>query len=133
VLVGLYNKYGRVFTDIRRIIFRLTGDRLLFLDPRLNVPRIGNTKKDTWHADQYQNPHESKHTMGELLQWFDKTGFEFTYGVPSPKAFDSFRSDDSIFTPRPSGARIDHALVQLHFLLRGSREGGLFIMIGRKH
>src|SRR5690606_13521757 len=35
ILIGLYNKIGRLTTDARRLIFRLSGDRFTFLDSRL--------------------------------------------------------------------------------------------------
>ena len=37
ILVGLYHRYGRLITDFRRLVFRLFGDRLTFLDPNRNV------------------------------------------------------------------------------------------------
>ena len=33
ILVGLYHQYGRLTTDLRRLIFNLSKDRLTFLDP----------------------------------------------------------------------------------------------------
>jgi SAM-dependent methyltransferase len=35
ILIGLYNKYGRIITDMRRFIFKISGDRLKYLDPRI--------------------------------------------------------------------------------------------------
>jgi ubiquinone/menaquinone biosynthesis C-methylase UbiE len=130
ILVGLYNKYGRLITDLRRIIFKITGDRFKFLDPRLR-DRI-DKRKESWFLDQYKNPHESKHTIGEVLEWFDKTGFDFIYGIPNPKAFEGFDLDDNIFKPHPKGNRFDHFITQLQLFFNGSKEGGFFIMIGRK-
>ncbi len=34
VLVGLYHRYGRLATDVRRRIFDMTGDRMRWLDRR---------------------------------------------------------------------------------------------------
>lgn len=132
ILIGLYHKYGRFITDIRRIIFNISGDHFKFLDPRLRAQDIGETRKLTWFADQYKNPHESKHTIGEVLNWFDETGFDFVYGIPNPKAFEGFKLHDSLFKPYPRGNRLDHFIVQSHMLFTGSKEGGFFIMIGRK-
>lgn len=132
ILIGLYHKYGRFITDIRRIIFNISGDHFKFLDPRLIAQDIGETRKLTWFADQYKNPHESKHTIGQVLNWFDETGFDFVYGIPNPKAFKGFKLHDSIFKPHSRGNRLDHFIVQSHMLFTGSKEGGFFIMIGRK-
>ena len=84
ILIGLYNKYGRIITDINRVIFNISGDRFKFLDPRLREQEVREVRKFTWFADQYKNPHESKHTIGEILKWFKKTGFDFVYGIPNP-------------------------------------------------
>src|SRR5437879_5082758 len=35
ILIGLYNKYSRLATDFRRWMFRVSGDRMQFLDPQL--------------------------------------------------------------------------------------------------
>lgn len=132
ILIGLYNKYGRLITDFRRFIFNATGNRFKFLDPRLRGLDRGETKKAAWFTDQYKHPHESKHTVGEVLEWFDKNGFDFVYGIPNPKAFNSFTLKDSIFKVHSSGNRLDHFITQLGLFLKGSKEGGFFIMIGKR-
>jgi SAM-dependent methyltransferase len=35
IVIGLYNKYGRLTTDFRRFIFKIFPNRFQFLDPRL--------------------------------------------------------------------------------------------------
>lgn len=132
ILIGLYNKYGRLITDIRRNIFKITGGRLKYLDPRLRGQDRGETKKVAWFMDQYKHPHELKHTIGEVLEWFDEMGFDFVYGVPNPKAFKTFKLDNSIFKKHPRGNWFDHFITQFHLIFTGYREGGLFIMIGKK-
>lgn len=132
ILIGLYNRYGRIITDMRRFIFKISGDRFKYLDPRLRGLDRGKAKKDSWFKDQYKNPHESKHTIGEVLNWFDKTGFSFVYGIPNPKAFECFQMKDSIFKTHSKGNWFDHFITQFHLLLTGSKEGGFFIMIGKK-
>lgn len=131
VLIGLYNRYGRLPTDARRAMFRFSGRRFAALDPQLRS--CASSKKwEAWFRDQYENPHESKHTIGEVLQWFDREGFDFVYGVPNPKAFHGFASSDRMFVPHPKGTIFDHAMVQLASVIQGWREGGLFIMIGQR-
>jgi 2-polyprenyl-3-methyl-5-hydroxy-6-metoxy-1,4-benzoquinol methylase/uncharacterized protein YbaR (Trm112 family) len=132
VIIGLYNRFGRLSTDLRRKIFRLTRGHLLGLDPRLRRENIGLVRKRTWFKDQYQNPHESKHTIGEVLGWFREAGVEFLTSLPHAVAFDPFTADEQLFEKRPAGTRLDHALVQLRILWTGGREGGFFTMIGRR-
>ena len=132
VVIGLYNRFGRIVTDIRRHLFKFTGDRFVSLDPRLRKDGLSDTRKQTWFLDQYRNPHESKHTMGEVLKWFDKCELEFISAIPKPVAFEPFSRDEKLFEKQNAGTRIDRFIVQLALLFSGGREGGFFTMIGRK-
>lgn len=132
IIIGLYNIFGRVGTDVRRFIFRMFGERLSFLDPHLRKNVMDKTKKRVWFMDQYKNPHESKHSIGEALRWFKDAGFAFTYGIPKPKPGSPVLPEDHLFNPQDEGSALDHFLVQAGFLLAGSKEGGLFIVIGKK-
>ena len=131
IIVGLYNKYGRIVTDIRRMIFKIFGNRFQFLDTRLRE-NINDVRKQAWFEDQYKNPHESKHTIGEVLKWFDQTGFDFCNGIPKPKAFSVFSENEKLFKPASRGDWFDHFLVQASLICAGEREGGFFLMIGRR-
>jgi SAM-dependent methyltransferase len=132
IIIGLYNTWGRLTTDLRRLVFRLTGDRLKSLDPRLRKAGIGDVRKMTWFKDQYKNPHESKHSIGEVQKWFRKTGFEFVNAIPHAVAFDDFSAGEKLFEPRPAGSRADHFMVQMGLLAKGGPEGGFFTLIGKK-
>lgn len=132
IIVGLYNKYGRITTDIRRIIFNISGNRFKFLDSRLRNKDIGKLKRLTWFKDQYKNPHESKHTFGEVLSWFDKTGFDFVNSIPKLKALSFFTEKERLFKVNPRGNWFDHFIVQTGLAFTGSKEGGFFVMIGKR-
>jgi SAM-dependent methyltransferase/uncharacterized protein YbaR (Trm112 family) len=132
LLIGTYNTYGRLITDFRRGVIRLLGQRFVFLDPHLRNEKLGKRKKEAWLADQYFHPHESKQSFGEVLAWFDKHGFDFVYGIPSPKAFVPFSEDDAMFEPHAAGNWLDHLIVQTELMAKGSYEGGFFVMIGKR-
>jgi SAM-dependent methyltransferase len=132
IVIGLYNSWGRLTTDFRRWVFRATGDRFLFLDPRMRVRHLNDLRKRTWLMDQYKHPHESKHTIDEVLAWFDRAGVEFLNAIPKATAGSSFSETETLFEPHPRGTALDHRLVELGMLLSGGPEGGFFIMIGRK-
>lgn len=51
ILVGLYNKYGRITTNIRRIIFKIFKDNFKSLDPHLRRKEIDEIRKLTWFKD----------------------------------------------------------------------------------
>jgi len=132
IIIGLYNKYGRFVTDIRRFIFNISNDYFQFLDQRLRRRNINEIRKLTWFLDQYKNPHESKHTIGEVLKWFDQTGFEFINSIPKPRIFMELSENEKLFKPNPSSNLLDRFFVQLKLLFTGSKEGGIFLMIGKK-
>jgi SAM-dependent methyltransferase len=132
IVVGLYNRFGRLSTDLRRWIFNLTGDRLTGLDPYLRRADVGARKKRAWFADQYKNPHESKHTMGEVLKWFEAAGLEYVNGIPKPSLLESFSENERLFEPHRRGGAVDRFVAQAAMLLSGGKEGGFFVVIGRK-
>lgn len=132
LLLGLYNKYGRLITDFRRLMIRAFGDRMTVLDPHLRNKQLSDAKWKAWYRDQYLHPNEVKHTIGDVLEWFDEEGFEFMYGIPNPKAFQRYNESDRLFEPHARGNALDHALVQTELAFRGSYEGGFFTMIGRR-
>jgi hypothetical protein len=132
VIIGLYNKYGRLMMDLRRSIFRLTGGRGKWLDAYLRSRKMSAEKRRAWFSDQYRHPHESKHTIGEVLGWFDRCGLDFVRGVPSVTTACSGLARGNLFEPTERGTAVDHFLVQTREIVTGSREGGFFIMIGRK-
>lgn len=132
IIVGLYHKYGRIWTDIRRFIFKLTGGRFLVLDPRLLDKRISKVKRHTWFMDQYKNPHESKHTIGEVIQWFKATGFKFVRSIPKSVLGSLFTGDEKLFVPERPGNAFERFLVELLMIFTNTKEGGFFIVIGKK-
>ena len=132
IIIGLYNTWGRIPTDIRRVIFKLSGNYFKFLDPRLRSESLDDIRKHKWFIDQYNNPHESKHTFGEVLNWFDWSGIEFITSIPKSKPFVPFSPNEKLFEVNDKGTRSDHLMIQMGMLLSGGKEGGFFTMIGRK-
>jgi carbamoyltransferase len=131
IVIGLYNRYGRLMTDARRLLFRATGGAGKWIDPYLRSTPMSEGKRKAWFADQYQHPHESKHTIGEVLRWFDEEGIEFVRGVPSVTGEEA-DGRTKLFTQTARGTPWSHFLVQARQIVGGSREGGFFIMIGRR-
>jgi SAM-dependent methyltransferase len=132
IVVGLYNTYGRLMTDCRRSIFRMTRGAARWIDPYLRSAPMSERKSDAWFADQYLHPHESKHTIDEVLGWFARTGIEFVRGVPATGAGEGDGADATLFEAADPGSKWDHFRVQMGQIVEGNREGGFFIMIGRR-
>ena len=132
ILVGLYHKYGRLATDLRRLIFNASGDRYKFLDRHAVDQRLSPAKRLAWFMDQYKNPHESKHTVGEVLGWLQRAGLEFVHSLPKTTAFSRIGPGERLFEPDRIGSPLERLLVNLKMVVTGHREGGFFIVIARK-
>jgi len=132
IVIGLYNRYGRIWTDLRRTLFKLSGNRFRSLDPYLSDPQVDDHKKRIWFADQYCHPHESKHSVDEVFGWFDQAGFEFMNAIPKPTPFGQMALFEPLFEPHPGGSATEHLLSELKLALTGGAEGGFFVMIGRR-
>ena len=77
VLIGLYNKIGRIRTLIRKYLYKLFGITMLkFLDPTLKNLKTDDEEQKSWIRDQYLHPIESLHTIDEVLVWFKKNNIK---------------------------------------------------------
>lgn len=131
ILIGLYNTYARLPTLWRRRAFERFGSSLYLLDPRLTSARLNQARWQAWFRDQYRHPHETRHSIDEVLGWFDEAGIDFLSSVPAADG-SPFTSTTRLFEPHSRGTVTLRAATQLQMLLTGGRDGGLFVMIGRK-
>ena len=83
ILIGLYNWLGRLPTLWRRRLIEVFGDRMAKLDSRLRRGELNAERSAAWFRDQYMNPHESRHSMDEVLRWFERNQIEFISSIPS--------------------------------------------------
>ena len=56
----------------------------------------------------------------------------FLKSVPKTTLFDPFLPDEKLLEPGGRGSGLERFIAQMGLLLRGGREGGFFIMIGKK-
>ena len=131
ILVGLYNWLGRLPTLWRRRLIEVFGDRMAPLDRRLRGERLNTGRWAAWFRDQYRHPHESKHSMDEVLGWFERNGVEYLSSIPSIGDVE-FDENEPIFASHSPGTRLDRLSTEIEMLLSGGTDGGLYIMIGRK-
>jgi SAM-dependent methyltransferase len=130
IIVGLYNWLGRLPTLWRRWLIETCGQFAGFLDHRLRDQRE-TLRREAWFRDQYRHPHETKHSVDEVLTWFDDTGFDFASCVPT-LGDTEFTDELRLFEPHSPGRYLDRLSTELEMLLTGGADGGLYIMIGRK-
>ncbi len=132
IIIGLYHKYGRVFTNFRQFIIKHLGDRFNFLDKRSIDKNLSSRKKYAWFNDQFKNPKESSHTYNEILNWFNKSGIEFISSIPF--SYDNDLIEKNLFTKNKI---IDKPKIFFREIIQcispqQIKEGGFFIMIGKK-
>ena len=93
-------------------------------------------KKDSdeqiaWIRDQYQHPVESMHTLDEVINWFNKNNLEFVSSIPSSNYYNE--DYDNLFKKTSEGNFFSRIFNQIIMIFNNlGRDGGLFIVIGRK-
>ena len=128
VVVGLYNSYARVMTRIRSKLISTFGPKIDYvIRNRIHDER----KAQIWIEDQYFNPHETWHSIGEVQKWFVENGVEYLNCTPPILGTDG-ETASSLFEPTESGTGYKRAITQLGWIATIAREGALFDVIGRK-
>jgi 2-polyprenyl-3-methyl-5-hydroxy-6-metoxy-1,4-benzoquinol methylase len=118
ITVGLYNKYGRLAHRVTRMWIGLRAGsdidkRLEYVEKSIYRRKMRSVHETAYVADKYVNPHESYHSVGEVLGWFEKNGITYIGAHPhvGDGGFSAF-------------------LTQLRWMVKGS---GFFIVSGRKN
>ena len=93
---------------------------------------LGEQKRRIWFLDQYRNPHETTFTVGEVLKWFEQNNIDYINSIPKISLGERFNANDGLFEPHDRGSPLHHLLCQLGWIFTEGKEGGFFIMIGRK-
>jgi SAM-dependent methyltransferase len=131
VVVGLYNTYSRSLHYARRALVRRIGRTGRWLDPHFG--RVGGAgKSEAWFEDQYHHPHETCHTLDEVLGWIHESGLDFVNSIPKSVPGPVLSEGEQLFAPHDHGSALSRVVSQLAFLGNGYREGGFFIVIGRR-
>jgi len=134
ILVGLYNRFGRLRTLFRRFLYKIFGKFIvMLLDPTLRKIKKGNDNQiKSWIRDQYEHPVESLHTLDEVLNWFENNNIEYINSIPNCNLREI--ESTSLFEKSSKGTFLSRFFSQLSMLFNelGS-DGGLFIVIGKKN
>ena len=79
VVVGLYNRFARLPTLIRSKLIGLVGPEIDYVVRN----RIRDRRKaEIWIKDQYYNPHETWHSIDEVLGWFEENRIFYLNSFP---------------------------------------------------
>lgn len=134
ILVGLYNKIGRIRTIFRKYLSKIFGLKLLeIFDPTLKKLKLSQSEKKAWINDQYFHPIESLHTLDEVLLWFKDNNIEYINSIPSCD-FEYIKDYNNLFKKTPEGDLYSRLFNQFNMIFNklGS-DGGLFVVIGKKN
>lgn len=128
VMVGLYNRYARVLTWLRSKVIGLTGSNIDYVVRT----RIQDSRKaDIWIKDQYYNPHETWHSIDEVLTWFEENDVEYLNCSPAIMGTDGEEAQ-SLFQRTSPGTAYQRLVTQISWVGTIAHEGALFDVIGRK-
>lgn len=129
VVVGLYNSYARVPTWVRSKLIGLLGPNIDYVVRQ----RIRDARKaEIWIKDQYFNPHETWHSIDEVLDWFDENGIEYLNCYPSIFGTHNNGQQNGILDASSPGSMAARVATQLSWLGSISSEGALFVMTGQR-
>jgi 2-polyprenyl-3-methyl-5-hydroxy-6-metoxy-1,4-benzoquinol methylase len=128
VIVGLYNSYARIPTWLRSKVVGWLGPRIDYVVRN----RIHDARKaEIWIKDQYHNPHETWHSVDEVLKWFDENQIDYLNCSPAILGT-SGEDEKNLFAKTDPGTAYQRVVTQLAWLGTIAREGALFEMIGRR-
>lgn len=128
VMVGLYNSYARIPTWLRSKVIGVFGANIDFVVRN----RIHDARKaDIWVKDQYYNPHETWHSIDEVMEWFEENDIEYLNCSPSILG-SSGEMAPGLFDETDPGSAYQRVVTQLSWLGTIAREGALFDVIGKK-
>ncbi len=125
---GLYNSFARIPTWTRSKLIGVFGPNIDYVvRSRIHDQR----KAEIWVKDQYYNPHETWHSIDEVLGWFEENEVEFLNASPPILGTDSENGGD-IFAKTDQGNKAKRIVTQIGWLSSIAREGALFDLIGRR-
>ena len=138
IAVGLYNTFGRIPLKTRQLLSRTIFKNNNKVKDWFISMQIGDVKDKErargWWNDQYLHPHETTHTIGEVLQWFKKNHIEYYQTLPSTTPFDKsildikgvWNKTNQTYPYFPI-----RACQQLLWIWKTHHEGGYWITFGR--
>ena len=129
IVLGLYNRVARLPLRMRRVVARLTRERWIPFDPVLRDRAGEPERRAAWLRDQYRHPEEHRHSLGEVRRWFAENGVAFVRSYPP--ILDPEEAPASLFEPEEDDWPLGDWLTQLGWMAALSREGGLFVTVGR--
>ena len=134
IIIGVYNKIGRLRTNFRQMVYKTLNKSsfskklISILDPYLRQ-NLSEEKRRAWFRDQYEHPLERKHTIDDVINWFEDNSISFLGSIPNPNfEYKTISQMDGY-----KGTFINRILAQIMMLFSTlGAEGGLCIVVGKK-
>ncbi len=128
IMVGLYNRTARLPTWLRSKLIGALGPNIDYVVRN----RIRDARKaDIWIKDQYFNPHETWHSIDEVLGWLKENDVDYLNCSP-PILGTEGETVSGLFDRTSPGNAYQRLVTQLSWLFTIAREGALFDVIGRR-
>jgi 2-polyprenyl-3-methyl-5-hydroxy-6-metoxy-1,4-benzoquinol methylase len=139
VAVGLYNRFGRIPLKFRIILAKTIFRNNNYIKDwfiRMQISDINDIERARgWWNDQYLHPHETTHTIGEVLRWFKKNNVQYYQTVPSSNPFDKsdieitgvWNKTDELYPYFPV-----RTYKQFFWIWKTHHEGGYWVTFGRR-
>ena len=126
IVLGLYNKYGRIRSYLIKLMYIIFGKKILnLIDSVYKNKKIDLKVKNSWVQDQYNHPLESAHSLFEALEWFKNNSINVIKIVPN------FNLDLSKKDKFIEKIKSIYYQFKINFNSYGA-DGGLFLLIGEK-
>lgn len=138
IVVGLYNIFGRVPLKIRKFLFHTVlknkEDKIKNKFLKMQLGDFNDEeKKRGWWKDQYFHPHETTHTVGEILKWFKENDIEYYETIPSLTLFDQVDLEMSgVWTKKGYPYFPIRVAKQLTWIWKTQHEGGYWMTFGKR-
>jgi 2-polyprenyl-3-methyl-5-hydroxy-6-metoxy-1,4-benzoquinol methylase len=133
IAVGLYNTLGRIPLQVRKLLVRTVFKgrediRQRFI--KMQIQTLDDQERlRGWWNDQYNHPHETVHTIGEVLKWFKEEGIKYNETIPplseNLETTGLWREERYPHLPLRLGR-------QLTYLWKTQREGGYWMAFGKR-
>lgn len=137
VAIGLYNKFGRISLYLRKFLLHTilrNNEKMKELFLKKQILSFQDKERFRgWYNDQFEHPHETTHTVSEVLGWFKENDVEYINSIPTLRlAYDFNLDDDNLFDKDNINLASKHIINQLRWIFTTANDGGYFITVGRK-
>lgn len=128
LVLGFYESAGRAFHHFRQRLYRSFRGPVRRLDPILRRRDLGDEKKRTWVADQYEHPLEASLPFPRVWRQLRAAGFEWLRSVPPAPL------DEPMFsaTDEPGGLRLAARRAGWAFAGLRDEDAGMACVVARR-